>query len=292
MAGPFDDLASRKGLTFRQAEGLDPLPTQLQRTQVTQVLRARLWDLLYRHVTDPVRQVHLNSFGNIDLEWSYLLRQEYVERRGGMTHLFNSSLPYFVKEYAIIFQAKPYDEVFGLLQFLIQHGAPGAYVDELDAVLKFERAAFRIVDRTLVPVASEEEFRTIKSAIETTQDAGFMNVRTHLLQSSSALSEGRFADSVRESIHAVEGIARTLEETAELSKALAKLEKSVHLHRAMKHGFIQLYGYTSDENGIRHALLFDGDAKVDEADALFMIGACASFVSYLIAKKAAAGIST
>jgi hypothetical protein len=30
---------------------------------------------------------------------------------------------------------------------------------------------------------------------------------------------------------------------------------------------------------------------VDEADALFMLGACASFVSYLISKAAAAGVA-
>jgi hypothetical protein len=50
-----------------------------------------------------------------------------------------------------------------------------------------------------------------------------------------------------------------------------------------------IYGFTSDQNGIRHALL-DAEAKVDETHALFMIGACAAFVSYLINKARAAGI--
>ena len=52
----------------------------------------------------------------------------------------------------------------------------------------------------------------------------------------------------------------------------------------MKSGFEKLYGYSSDEKGIRHALLDDPAAQVDETDALFMIGACAAFVSYLINK--------
>jgi hypothetical protein len=58
----------------------------------------------------------------------------------------------------------------------------------------------------------------------------------------------------------------------------------------MKRGFLSLHGYTSDENGIRHALLEEGAAKVAETDALFMIGACAAFVSYLINKARSAGI--
>jgi hypothetical protein len=43
--------------------------------------------------------------------------------------------------------------------------------------------------------------------------------------------------------------------------------------------------YTSDEEGVRHALVFGDEAQVDEADALFMLGACASFVSYLLARS-------
>ena len=48
--------------------------------------------------------------------------------------------------------------------------------------------------------------------------------------------------------------------------------------------------YTNDEKGIRHALLDDGTAKVDEADALFTLGACAAFVSYLINKARMSGL--
>jgi hypothetical protein len=58
----------------------------------------------------------------------------------------------------------------------------------------------------------------------------------------------------------------------------------------MKEGFVKLYGFTSDQNGIRHPLLEKGEANVDETDALFMIGACAAFVSYLINKSRAAGL--
>jgi hypothetical protein len=52
----------------------------------------------------------------------------------------------------------------------------------------------------------------------------------------------------------------------------------------MKAGFASLYGYTSDNQGIRHAHLNEPSSKPDEAEALFMIGSCAAFVSYLINK--------
>jgi hypothetical protein len=55
-------------------------------------------------------------------------------------------------------------------------------------------------------------------------------------------------------------------------------------------GDTSLYAYTSDEKGIRHALLDDSTAKVDEADAMFMLGACAAFVSYLLNKARSNGL--
>jgi hypothetical protein len=58
----------------------------------------------------------------------------------------------------------------------------------------------------------------------------------------------------------------------------------VRVHPALRNGFGNLYGFTSDEKGIRHPLLEKPDAQVDETDALYMLGSCAAFVSYLINK--------
>lgn len=79
-------------------------------------------------------------------------------------------------------------------------------------------------------------------------------------------------------------------EQAEGAAPLAKLETKAVIHGAMKSGFKSLYGFTSDESGIRHPLLDKGTADVDESDALFMIGACAAFVSYLINKARTGGL--
>lgn len=79
-----------------------------------------------------------------------------------------------------------------------------------------------------------------------------------------------------------------LEPKGDFGKALSKLEAKTGIHGAPKSGFSSIYGFTSDEQGIRHPLLEKGDANVDEVDALFMLGACAAFVSYLINKARAA----
>jgi hypothetical protein len=78
--------------------------------------------------------------------------------------------------------------------------------------------------------------------------------------------------------------------SSSLSESLRMLEKPLNVHRALKAGFNSLYGYTSDENGIRHRLLGKDTANVDEFDAIFMLGACAAFISYLIGKARGANL--
>lgn len=95
---------------------------------------------------------------------------------------------------------------------------------------------------------------------------------------------------MRENIHSVKSIARTLVPSGKLGEALAKLEESSVIHGGLKRGFASIYGYASDEKGIRRPLIDDPKANVDEADALFMIWACAAFISYMIYKARLAGL--
>lgn len=42
-----DPYELRRCLTFEQAEGVEPIPTQLQTKQLSKKLRARLWQVVY-----------------------------------------------------------------------------------------------------------------------------------------------------------------------------------------------------------------------------------------------------
>jgi hypothetical protein len=60
---------------------------------------------------------------------------------------------------------------------------------------------------------------------------------------------------------------------------LAGLEQKAKLHPVLKRAFLSLYGYTSDATGIRHALLSEEEADVDEIDAVLFW--CLRIVRYL-----------
>jgi len=72
-----DPYAERKKLTFAQAEGLEPLPTQLALRQISQQFRAALWwDL--KGIFEQHRE--RSSYGHEYLErpWAIILQDAHV----------------------------------------------------------------------------------------------------------------------------------------------------------------------------------------------------------------------
>ena len=148
------------------------------------------------------------------------------------------------------------------------------------------RAAYRVFDnKCIAAIGTEEQAAAFERAIADAEAKNATAARKQLIAAGVALRNSDWAGSLRESIHAVEAIAvRLAPGTDTLGAALKVLEQRGHLHGGLKAAFGSLYGYSSDEEGVRHALVFGDEAQVDEADALFMLGACASFVSYLLAR--------
>jgi hypothetical protein len=63
----------------------------------------------------------------------------------------------------------------------------------------------------------------------------------------------------------------------------------LRVHKALKQGFNNLYGYTSDEKGIRHHGS-EEDGSVSTEDARYFLVACSAFINYLVVKADKAGI--
>ena len=138
-----------------------------------------------------------------------------------------------------------------------------------------------------IPCANPEQGAATREAIETLREGGMDGATTHLREAAEHINLGQYADSVKDSILAVESVACEIDPKANetLTPALKSLSRAgVLKHPALKAGFEKLYGYTSDEGGIRHALVFQDAADVGQDEAMFMFGACASFSAYLVNK--------
>ncbi|MXZ59131.1 MAG: hypothetical protein F4Z16_11715 [Rhodothermaceae bacterium] len=134
------------------------------------------------------------------------------------------------------------------------------------------------------PRTSMEQGVTIQNAVATLKHHELSSPVTHLRDAASHLDSRQYSDAITDSIHAVESVVRIFDpdNCRKLSDAVNSLRRrGVLKHQALAEAIKSLYGYTSDEKGIRKALVFDPKANVDINDAMFMFGACASLAAYL-----------
>lgn len=154
----------------------------------------------------------------------------------------------------------------------------------LNAILERELAGYRYISGAFAPVTGKEEVDSIEQALE---DGQFAGVEVHLRSALDHLSWKQnpdYRNSIKESISAVESLAKELtgNSKASLRDALLILEKDGKVHPALKKALSSLYGYTSDESGIRHAML--EEPTLSASDAKFLLVACSAFINYLKAK--------
>jgi hypothetical protein len=273
-----------ESLTFGQRQGLEAMPSQLSLGTLSPQLRALLWDAIHKSYMDHVKiRSGAVSLRYLLSPWTDLIRDYWIRR------MFRNAdevgdWSWGLKLVKSIATSEDYLVVFNFVQFLLERDdVPNGLSGAIQIALHESRAAYRVIDRLMVPVASDEQANAVQIALATVATSPAKGAATHLRNAASHLTLGRWSDSIRESISAVEGVAKSIEPTADtLGPALAKLKTSISLNPTLASAFGKLYGYSSDEKGIRHALVFDDQAAVTERDALFMFGSCASFVAFLV----------
>jgi hypothetical protein len=155
----------------------------------------------------------------------------------------------------------------------------------LNWVLEREKSGYRFIGNCITPIVESEQIEALQNALDSARD--FRAAATHIKSALSLYAARKSPDyrnSIKESISAVESVAKIIsgKDSATLSDAIRIIDAKAPIHEAFRQALVKLYGYTSDEKGIRHALL--DEANIDEADARFMIVACSAFVSYLISR--------
>jgi hypothetical protein len=156
-------------------------------------------------------------------------------------------------------------------------------------VLERENAGYRIVDTRIVDITNEQELAEVEKAATSSIEGAQHHIKTAL-----ALFADRkkpdYRNSIKESISAVEAVCRGLtgDPNATLGAALNQLQQKMGMHGALKSALSSLYGYTSGEQGIRHAML--DEPNLTSSEAKFMLVVCSAFTNYIVSKAAEAGL--
>ncbi len=277
---------SKTYVPFSQRAGLAPIPPQLKLGQVSAQLRTQIYYYISLEIDRESRSRYNGSV--LRDQWIRVAQDLLVLFFGQDIERFTYSSTENKRRLKTFIEGADFGSLFDFIEFLARHGGCSEELKhDLAQAFVSARAAYRIYDNQYIAaIGTQEQAAAFERAIDDAATNGATGARTHLVHAGVALRSSDWAGCVRESIHAVEAVAvRLATDTDTLGAALKVLERRGHLHGALKSAFEKLYGYTSDQEGVRHALVFSDEAKVDEADALFMLGACASFVSYLLARS-------
>lgn len=198
------------------------------------------------------------------------------------------------------FEAEWWDR-YNIAQFVVDNSReltldalpPGRLAERLNVVLERELAGYRFVDGQLVPITAEAEVEAVEDALAQSRSEALTGMRAHLHEALQRLGTRPTPDhrgAIKTAMRAVASAAQAIagKEQATVDDALQAVATTGPLHAAMVAASRALFGHTSHEDGIRHALV-DESARVDAEDARFFVVACASFVNLLIVKADKAG---
>lgn len=280
-----------KRLSFSQAQGYEELPAPLKLEELSSEARTQIWNLLYFSLK-RCEQRHEPYGASVNGAWERILRRMHCFHDNRALDDWSRDFDKNRRMLRDHIESAPFNHVFDRLQFIMRdRDCPLDFKSDLKRAFETCGLAYTIEKGpppTILPAVTREEGVVLVQSLQSLRKAGLGGSATHLRNAAQEIINRDSAAAIRESIHAVESVARQIDPKASktLSPALKSLEKQGKLHPALKDALSKLYGYTSDEQGIRHALLEKTTSKAGMNEAVFMLGACASFASYLWRKHA------
>jgi hypothetical protein len=267
---------------FSQRKRFTAVPELIQVDSMNEPLRNSVWNVLelflwstdgylYRRYGEP----EMDNFSKI--LWFNHFKKPIDSRPDN-----NKRILEFIRDY---FFSCPWYKVYDFLEFTVSYYSQKPILTEmLNSTLERELSGYRIISGQVIDITDKQEVNMLEEALRDTQ---FKGVTKHLQRALELLSDRGnpdYRNSIKESISAVESIAKIIanKPDATLGEALRVLERNKKIHPALKDSFSKLYGYTSDQDGIRHAML--NEPNLTAADAKFFLLSCTSFVNYLKAQ--------
>ena len=267
--------------SFSERFGFKKASDIIQVDSMNNELRVSLWNVLHDELWSRVPA--LLEPHRITQEFHILSRQLWIDYFKRPIDERPKFLDAILKEVRTYFFECPWNNVYDFIEFIISTSVYDLsnLTGSLNRILERERSGYRLIGGHFAPITSSDELQVLD---ETVSDPDYPAVSEHMAQALKLYADRDkpdFRNSMKESISAVEAMARIVSgnEKATLGQALTAIERNGQLHRALKEGFTKLYGYASDSDGIRHAM--SDKTNIDAADAYYFLVSCSAFVNYL-----------
>jgi hypothetical protein len=278
-------------MKFSERYGYKKIREIIQIESIDEPLRNALWSLLKIYVWDNVQISsgiypghYLSSIGNEKIRilcerlWFSYFKKPLDRLDNDWDEVYKQIRQYF-------FECNWYD-IYDFIEFVAknyeQYGFKDKFMRNCNSVLEKEMSAYRFVGDMISRITEHQEIEEVELALEKARGP----VQTHLHRALELLSSRESPDyrnSIKESISSVESLVNILlGEKGTLGQLIKKLEDEINLHPALRSAFSSLYGYTSDADGIRHALL--EAEKLEFEDAKFFLVICSAFINFVQGK--------
>ncbi len=284
-------------MKFSERIGISPIKT-IQIDDMDIELRNGLWNIFKLNILDL-----LHNYSN---KWGFERFCQILCMDFYKNNLNNIPIKDYQKALKISsdFNNFKWFEVYDFLEFVANINPEEIYFSfqilqnfriECNKILEREKSGYRFVNGIIAPITNSTEIQGIENAINASGNFTALNgANIHLKNSLAKISDKispDYRNSIKESISAVESVAKTISANNNdtLGGAIDKIQGKIKIHKALVQGFKNIYGYTSDTDGIRHAIM--ESPNCDFEDAIFMLVSCSAFVNYLIAKATKHGIS-
>lgn len=267
---------------FSDRIGVTKTNTELQVSQMNDELRNSLWNT----ISDELHHYIMSWYNALEIFYFDFFKETMDEIRG------DNDCRNILRER--FFKLEWYD-VYNLTEFFLQN-IP-RFTDNrrraedtealINSILARELSGYRSINLQLVPITNESEVASVQQAASNPSNSRFAGASEHINTALSLLGkrpDPDYRNSIKESISAVEGLCKVIsgDKSGGLDKALSIIANSISIHGALKSGILNLYGYTSDEEGIRHPILEISNVGFPEAK--FMLVTCSALVNFLIEK--------
>lgn len=286
-------------MKFSQRIGKTLWNKEIQLESIDEDLRNGLWNIYSLYILNKIDEEFSYTHNiNPSSYFSNSLWHNYFKQPIDKIPSYFSNVIQRIRDY--FFSCNWY-EVYDLIEVTIEivnNSYFSIRIEELiksfNKILEKEFAGYRFIEGKLSPIINEIEIKQIEDSISLTDTFTLSKgCNIHLKEALSKLSDRKnpdFRNSIKESVSAIESIAKVISNNSKdsLGASLDKIKERIKVHPSLEKGFKQIYGYTSDGDGIRHGLT--EEATCDFEDAKFMLVSSSAFINYLIVKANKAGI--
>lgn len=290
-------------MNFSQRMGITPATKQIQIDSIDQDLRNGLWDIYCIYILDRLKTesyVYFRAGEPKSVFCNSIWHNYFKKTLDTLPYSYSST----VSEIRTYFFKCFWFELYNFIEYSIELTKEslfdyvmdqGSLTNNFNRILEREFAGYRIIEGKIAPIINPTEIAEIEESFSLTENFTSLNgCNIHLKEALSKLSDKvnpDYRNSIKESVSAVESLAKIISNNANdsLGASLDKIKGKLKIHSALEQGFKKIYGYTSDAEGIRHALT--EESTCDFEDAKFMLVSCSAFINYLIMKAKKAEIT-